>query len=619
MDAKDDIENYRLHKQIYNAYQILTTKCEKHEISSSLAAVKIGDARAAWKIINEYFVRSTPAGRAIASRAFFNSTQSSTDTTLLQWFKIVEDLAADLATARGAAVSDEEKKNLLLEGLLPEFKPKKQFIFEKGNSHTLAATKADLQDFAKQEGLMSLRRGTSQGKTHSFVVDGRSNKRKANFKSKEVPAKKTFKESLSETSCKKWAEGKCQYGDDCYRRHDGPGASLKSVPPHMQRDTNTSQSSSLPKPSVPLVTCQYCFTGGHILRECPKFILATQENSGETMFAKVTPNFSFPVVEEELPEDEMPDKSSVVIKLSFVSIIASIVLYFSGIFSELRRIIKSSVGWRGVLLLIVLTALASYAFAAPLPYVRAASYFNEGDESNTSDDFQWVADSGTNRFVTNDINDFLHGSVVHAPVKVAVGGGTTISPCSGSILVQSLDHDITIRCDDVILLPQCAKKSMPAHQFTKKGCVMEFSNGVQLRSGNGVPILSGPEIGGLFYFHARTIQSTGPRGPIAEVFEATSLFGLPASQGLTNAGADFPRRLLEAHWSFGHLKFEKLRKIFGLKAGNNPECPICTVASQKQAALANETKRKRSTRPCHRMHMDIGFTAGSEYNFSLSS
>ena len=141
-------------------------------------------------------MRSTPAGRAIASRAFFNSTQSSTDTTLLQWFKIVEDLAADLATARGAAVSDEEKKNLLLEGLLPEFKPKKQFIFEKGNSHTLAATKADLQDFAKQEGLMSLRRGTSQQKTHSFAVDGRSNKRKANFKSKEVNAKKTFKESL---------------------------------------------------------------------------------------------------------------------------------------------------------------------------------------------------------------------------------------------------------------------------------------------------------------------------------------------------------------------------------------------------------------------------------------
>ena len=64
MDVKDDIANYRLHKQISNAYQILTTKCEKHEISSSLAAVKIGDARGVWKLINEYFVRSTPSAWA---------------------------------------------------------------------------------------------------------------------------------------------------------------------------------------------------------------------------------------------------------------------------------------------------------------------------------------------------------------------------------------------------------------------------------------------------------------------------------------------------------------------------------------------------------------------------
>ena len=116
MAVKDDIENYRLHKQISNAYQILTTKCEKHDISSSLAAVKIGDARGAWRIINDYFVRSTPAGRAAATKAFFNSSQMSTDTTLLQWFKAVDDLATDLSTARGLPVSDEEKKTLLLEG-----------------------------------------------------------------------------------------------------------------------------------------------------------------------------------------------------------------------------------------------------------------------------------------------------------------------------------------------------------------------------------------------------------------------------------------------------------------------------------------------------------------------
>jgi len=188
-----------------------------------------------------------------------------------------------------------------------------------------------------------------------------------------------------------------------------------------------------------------------------------------------------------------------------------------------------------------------------------------------SSECEWLADTGTNRFVTNDTNDFIRGTVVHSPLTVAVGGGTTISPCSGSVLVFSLDHGITIRCDDVILLPKCAKKLMPAHQFTKKGCTLEFGAGVHLRSKEGAPILSGPQIGGLFYFRAKTIQSEEiPRGEVP--LNVTSLFGLPASQNTNNAGADFPRRLLEAHWSFGHLNFDKLRKILGLKKGDDPEC-----------------------------------------------
>ena len=150
-------------------------------------------------------------------------------------------------------------------------------------------------------------------------------------------------------------------------------------------------------------------------------------------------------------------------------------------------------------------------------------------------------------------------------------------------MVFSLDHNITIRCDDVILLPKCAKKLMPAYQFTKKGCTLEFATEVHLHSKDGTPILSGPEIGGLFYFRAKTIQTKKPQ-PDEKVLNVTALFGLPASQDITNAGADFPRRLLEAHWSYGHLNFDKLRKILGLKKGSDPECPICTVAKQKTSS-----------------------------------
>ena len=610
MALKDDIENYRLHKQISNAYQIITTKCEKHDISSSLAAVKIGDARGAWKIVNDYFVRSTPTGRAAATKAFFNSSQMSTDTTLLQWFKAVDDLAADLSTARGAPVSDEDKKTLLLEGLLPEFKSKKLMIEDKGNSFSLSETKSSLQDYAQVEGLMTLRKGASQRKTQTYAVEG-FKKRKGNFQSKDVPNAKNFKshkENLATQLCKKWVEGICPHGANCYRKHEGPGGSL--IAP---TTTANAKSTPLPVPSAPLMICQYCSTNGHAVRDCPQFLRSVKEESNEAMFTSTKAAYTFPVIEEELPDNERNEKSSVSLKLLYLTLTATlttIFLFFGDVVTGVRRNLKSLVGWRAILFFIVL-ALITYSYADPIPRVRSSSYFNENDPSGTSKDLQWVADSGTNRFVTNDINDFMPGSVVHTQVNVAVGGGSTVSPCSGSVLIYGLDHNVTIQCDNVILLPKCARKLMPAHQFTKKGCVLEFSDVVTLRTGSGKPILSGPEIGGLFYFHAKTIHATDQL-PAVNALQASSLFGLPSSHN-----ADFPRRLLEAHWSYGHLNFGKLRKLLGLAKGDDPECPICTIAKQKQAALADETKKVRSSRPCHRMHMDIGFTAGSEFIFAL--
>ena len=360
------------------------------------------------------------------------------------------------------------------------------------------------------------------------------------------------------------------------------------------------------------------------MKECPDFKrLATDHNKGQALYANdkhEDPAYSFPVMhEEELPDNEVHHHTGPVqiLKVLLFAMVAAIFGVCMGALPDFRRLLKSV--FPTLVVLVVVAALTSYAFAAPTPspsnYVQASSYFNSGSIGDTTQ-FEWLADPGTNRFVTNDINDFMPGTVIYSPLNVSVGGGTTNSPCSGSVLVFSLDHNITIRCDEVILLPKCAKKLMPAYQFTKKGCTLEFATEVHLFSKDGVPILSGPQVGGLFYFHAKTIQTKKPQ-PEGKVLNATALFGLPASQDIANAGADFPRRLLEAHWSYGHLKFDKLRKILGLKKGSDPECPICTVAKQKQAALADETKKVRSPRPCHRMHMDIGFTSGSDYVFAL--
>ena len=502
----------------------------------------------------------------------------STDCTLLQWFQRVEDLARDLATATGTPVSDEMKKTVILDGLLPEFKTKKLMIQDKGNGHDLQRTKEDLQDFAQEEGILELKKSSSQKRNQSYALDG-LRKRKGSPPTKNLPSKRlqTHRAKLATQPCKNWAEGVCNYGDKCYRKHEGPagaGAALKGTP--TSKAMSAAPSSSLPVPSAPRAVCQYCSIDGHVIRECPQYLQAIKENSSALMFANahVDPAYTFSLVEEELPEDEAPaivnhdHQSTITPMKTLFSLFSLVIFYLSGAFTEVRRILKSlaiwSIDWRTFLFFLVIAALMSYSFAATTPFVRTASYYNDDAGVDERVDLQWVADTGTNRFVTNEIEDFIPGTVVYNKTKVAVGGGETISPCSGSVLVFSLDHDVTIRCDEVILLPQCARKLMPAHQFTKKGCILEFSEGVRLLTKDGVPILSGPQIGGLFYFRSKTLQSTMPPVKNDSVLNAASLFGLPASQSIINAGADLPKRLLEAHWSYGHLEFSSLRKLLGL-------------------------------------------------------
>ena len=91
---------------------------------------------------------------------------------------------------------------------------------------------------------------------------------------------------------------------------------------------------------------------------------------------------------------------------------------------DLRRILKSCVPT--IVLLVALAVLATYAFAAPAPshssYVRSPSYFNDSGCKDPLE-LEWLADPGTNRFVTNNINDFIAGTVVYSALNVAVGGG----------------------------------------------------------------------------------------------------------------------------------------------------------------------------------------------------
>jgi hypothetical protein len=246
-------------------------------------------------------------------------------------------------------------------------------------------------------------------------------------------------------------------------------------------------------------------------------------------------------------------------------------------------------------------------------------------------DFEWCADTGTNRFVTNDRADFIPTSITKINTEVAVGNGSFTCNIQGTVLVRNADGQ-TIACSNVLYMPNCGKKLMPATPFIRKGCNLTLydTDKIKLSTAEGKQILSGKEIDGLYYFECKTVHPSTLSPDQSCAFEsastcalpscsasgpATSYFGLPVGKKISETANDFAQRLLEAHFAYGHLNFTKLRKLLGLKAGDSPHCAACAVAQSRQAPLNKPPDR--STRINHRMHADIGYTAGSTNPFQL--
>ena len=142
---------------------------------------------------------------------------------------------------------------------------------------------------------------------------------------------------------------------------------------------------------------------------------------------------------------------------------------------------------------------------------------------------------------------------------------------------------------------------MPCSPFVKKGCSYTLENDkVYLRGPEKNVILEGHDVGGLYYYHSRTVRvadsETTPKSgapALGVPLNHGVYFGLP-STGTVSAGAtDLARRLLETHWAFGHLHFDKLRKMLGLKKGDNPDCPACTIAKSRMERLKHTCNSAR--------------------------
>jgi hypothetical protein len=209
--------------------------------------------------------------------------------------------------------------------------------------------------------------------------------------------------------------------------------------------------------------------------------------------------------------------------------------------------------------------------------------------------------------------------------NVNVGGGKIVSKCIGTVFIQSCDFpDVILKCDNVLFLPDCAKKLIPVSVFLKKQCSVLYSNdpdpnrAVVVKDNNDAPILAGKAADGLYMFHCDAINRTATsHSNHKSKNNAVAMFGIPVGQKMSANSTDFAQRLMEMHSSFGHLHFDKLRRMFGLKKGDNPSCAACTIGKSRRDAK-NTNQYVRSTRACHRMWMDIGFTRNNEYTFQLS-
>jgi hypothetical protein len=290
------------------------------------------------------------------------------------------------------------------------------------------------------------------------------------------------------------------------------------------------------------------------------------------------------------------------------------------VFGSFTALLKS---WKGLAVFCAVIALMLSVFAlqsdaaSVLPCASPAVYaIGVTGEAVRPSGLEWCSDSGTNRFVTNDYNDFVPGSVREVSTNVAVGSGTVVSPMVGDVLVRSLDHDTLIKCTNVLLLRDCENKLMPASPFIRKGYTIAYSDydKCHLHAPDGSPLFTGQDFEGLYYFRSETVRVADPI-PSSAV-GGYSFFGLPMGKAVKAATSDFAQRLLESHQAFGHLNFTKLRKMFGLQKGDDPDCAACTIANSRLKPLS-KTRQDRSTRANHRVYLDIGFTQDSRYCFQL--
>jgi hypothetical protein len=118
---------YKTKLDYANAYDLLLTKCSKHQINYKLEKVKPGDTRAVLDALFAFHFRTDGEAKRSAMNDFNTMSMDRLDLNVNEFIQAVE-IRSDTLRAIGCVVSDEDKTAALLQGLLLEFEPIKAMI-----------------------------------------------------------------------------------------------------------------------------------------------------------------------------------------------------------------------------------------------------------------------------------------------------------------------------------------------------------------------------------------------------------------------------------------------------------------------------------------------------------
>lgn len=431
--------------------------------------------------------------------------------------------------------------------------------------------------------------------------------------------------------CPSWtAYRKCRWGPKCHYSHDGEGGTPSDAAKLalQAREAETARATTnlaveLPPPSrcflasdvhygatmevspKAIEPCYLCQSKNHSATNCP----AAQEDeislaylAGESHSAVPSANMG---EKDGMGAKELFMALIVVLTAHIVSLGGSVLSGAQSIlppfFSDLdgNRNYPRQRGWdlRSISRLCIVTMVAILAWNATasdvdlptaMPSISDECFSALDEGSTTEANFEWCVDTGTSRFITNDLNDFVPGTVKQIVTELSVAGGTTTSKCQGTVHIYSPDSNETISCSDVLYLPQCGKKLMPIRQFVNKNCSFQIDKDkASLLSPEGEPLLVGKEIDGLYFYHTVTIHhipSTQPEVSFTEGHQDKvpgpfTFFGLPFGRIAASTGTDFVQKLKELMSLWVIYILTKFGSSLGLKRETILTVPPVTLLS----------------------------------------